>query len=57
MCVYVHIITFYYHLIVSSSDFMLVNDLIIAFTEHIIFIHNFMLFVMSILDYLKIISE
>ena len=57
MCVYVHIITFYYHLIVSSSDFMLVNDLIIAFTEHIIFIHNFMLFAMSILDYLKIISE
>lgn len=43
MCVYVHIITFYYHLIMSSSDFMLVNYLIIVFTEHVIFIHNFVI--------------
>ena len=57
MCIYVHIITFYYHLIMSSSIFMLVNDLIIAFIEHVIFIHNFVLFFMSLLDYLKIISE
>lgn len=44
----------------SSSVFMLVNDLflIIAFTEHIIFSHSFdVLFVMSVLDYLKIVSE
>ena len=41
----------------SSSIFMLVNDLIIAFIEHVIFIHNFVLFFMSLLDYLKIISE
>lgn len=49
MCVYVHIITFYYHLIMSSSDFIFSQ--LFNYSVHrtyIIFIYNFMLFVIYI---------